>query len=182
MIEQMEDTTGGHNLLKGRELEAWCLLLLKHDMTDALYALGLVTDSPFTWRGRWGQRLEPSRLDRIYLGEKGWWLGSLKELIHEGGQALSDHDPVILRAALDPAPSTTPARYYTYFKASPAVLKIPANMVSLQQAWESGPGGEPCPHRRWEAACRRLKAKYIHLQNAPKFDAERCRRVFFPCG
>ncbi|CAM6082401.1 unnamed protein product [Calypogeia fissa] len=175
MTERPEDTTGGHNLLRGRELEAWRLFVLKHDLKDALSEMGTVTGSHFTWRRRRGTHLEQSKIDRIYLGEKGWWLGSLTELVHDSGQALSDHDPVILRAVLNQPPSPSPARYYTYFKACSSVLKSPENMLCLQKAWESSSGVVSCPHRRWEAACRRLKSTYIQLQNEPKSGEEHSR-------
>ncbi|CAM6097614.1 unnamed protein product [Calypogeia fissa] len=124
MIEYAEDSLGGPNLLKGWELEAWTRLKVKHDLKDSLKELGAVSGSHFTWRQKRGNKLEQSQIDHIYLEDKGWWLGKIQELIHDGGQALSDHNPVILKATLHNAIglATIPC-FYTYFKANVEILK-----------------------------------------------------------
>ncbi|CAM6099079.1 unnamed protein product [Calypogeia fissa] len=177
MTEHPNDTTGSHNILKGWELEAWRQLRVKHGLKDCLTELGTVTGAHFTWRRRRGNSLEQSRIDRIYLGEDGWWMSGIKELTHEVGQAISDHDPVILKAAITIDQTTASPRFTTYFKAKAAILKKIDNIARLKQAWEDGDSTETCPHRLWDAACKRLRCTYISLHNAPQSDEEYARSL-----
>ncbi|CAM6124136.1 unnamed protein product [Calypogeia fissa] len=171
MTEEPADTTGGSNLLRGWELEAWRHLKVKLNLKDALTELDKVTGSRFTWRRRRGNTLEQSRIDRLYLGEAGWWLDGISELIHDGGQSLSDHDPIILRASLAPLASATP-RFYTHFKAKAAILKQQQNLATLKTAWETRAGSETCPHRIWDTACKNLRRSYITIQKEPSTEEE----------
>ncbi|CAM6082561.1 unnamed protein product [Calypogeia fissa] len=179
MTEHHRDTTGGHNLMKGWELEAWRRLRVKHGLKDCLEELGAVTGTHFTWRRRRGNSLEQSRIDRVYMGEEGWWLPGIRELIHDGEQSLSDHDPVILKIALESDQSNPPARprYNTFFKAKAAILKSADQIARLKQAWEDKDTTTTCPHRIWDSACKRLRHTYISLQNAPKTDEEYSRSL-----
>ncbi|CAM6097657.1 unnamed protein product [Calypogeia fissa] len=126
MTELPADSSGNSNLLRGWELEAWRGLRVKHGLKDSLCELGAATGPHFTWRRRRGNVLERSCFDRFYLGEEGWWLHGINELIHDGSQALLLHDPVILKVVLGhppPLDAASGARFSTYFKAKADILK-----------------------------------------------------------
>lgn len=89
MTESRQDSSGPSPMIRGREAEFWRLFKLRFNLLDVFHILdGSRSGARFTWRRtRNGVRFE-SRLDRFYLSDKGWWVGKIKRLTHEGGSAL----------------------------------------------------------------------------------------------
>jgi hypothetical protein len=96
MTESRSDSIGFSPSLQGRELEAWRLLKTRFNFQYAYSIAGKIDGALYTWRRTRGQVLVQSRIDRFYLSDGGWWLDSIKKLQHDGAQALSDHDPIVL--------------------------------------------------------------------------------------
>jgi exonuclease III len=96
MTENSSDSTGISPPLQGRELEAWRLFKTRLNLQDAHLIAGKLDGALYTWRRTRGQRLVQSRINRFYVSDGGWWLDSIEKLQHDGAQALSDHDPIIL--------------------------------------------------------------------------------------
>lgn len=108
MTESRLDSSGPSPLIRGREAEFWRLLKLRFDLSDAFHILeGKIIGSRFTWRRTRNGALVESRLDRFYFSDKGWWVGRIERLTHEGGSAFSDHDPITLRITLDSSSPTS---------------------------------------------------------------------------
>jgi exonuclease III len=168
MTESRSDSTGFSPSLQGRELEAWRLLKTRFNFQDAYSISGKIDGALYTWRRTRGQVLVQSRIDRFYLSDGGWWLDSIKKLQHDGAQALSDDDPIILLFCISPpAASTSCIKKTLPFRANPAVLKFKGAVEQLKAAWDYSKDGDHNPHYQFHNACRRLRTKYMELQKAP---------------
>jgi exonuclease III len=96
MTENRSDSTGISPSLQGRELEAWRLFKTRFNLQDAHSIAGKIDGALYTWRRTRGQELVQSRIDRFYISDGGWSMDSIEKLQHNGAQALSDHDPIVL--------------------------------------------------------------------------------------
>jgi hypothetical protein len=169
MTESRTDSTGTSLSLQGRELEAWRLLKTRFNFQDAYLMAGKIEGAFYTWRHTRGQVLIQSRIDRFYLSDGGWWLDSIDKLQHDGAQALSDHDPIVLAFCISPqAASLSHIKKTSPFRANPAVVKFKGAIEQLKAAWEYSKDGDKNPHFRFHNTCRRLRSKYMELQKAPK--------------
>jgi hypothetical protein len=54
------------------------------------------------------------------------------------------------------------------FRANPAVLKFKDALADLQAAWDHSKARDKDPHHRFHHASKRLNAKYMAVQRAPK--------------
>lgn len=124
--------------------------------------------------------MRQSRLDRFYFSEHGWWTNSIKHLTHDGGSALSDHDPIIVQFSIWPEPvifTHNLARGTNYFKMNPRLLKLPRFITSLKSAWDSKGAEKDNPHLCFLLANRRLRDKYIEKQSENKNNGDETGRL-----
>ena len=111
--------------------------------------------------------------NRFYISEVGWWASYNLKLKHDGTQALSDHDPIVLSFSTGPgAPAVGGLEKTSPFKASPYVLKSAESRTKLKLAWEQDKEKDTDPHLRFHNACVCLRAQYKTLQRAPKDAAQ----------
>lgn len=144
MVERREDSTGQSPLLKGRQLESWRLLKSSLNLHDAFDIIGKIDGALFTWRRVILGKLTQSRLDRFYFSDTGWWTHAIRRLTHDGGQALSDHDPIWVSFLLSPPPDTnTSMKKTSPFRANSAVLKSQEAVEKLKVAWEDSRCEDP---------------------------------------
>lgn len=94
-------------------------------------------------------------------------MGAVKELIHDGGSSLSDHDPIIVRFKLIAQMAVSTKTKSSYFKANSGLLKKEELVYQLRMAWEVGTNVENEPHVRFFLASMRLREKLIEIQKAP---------------
>lgn len=168
MIEDKIDASGVSSIIKGRELECWRALKTRFEFIDVLHLKGEYGGAHFTWRRNRMQVLVQSRLDRCYVAKGGWWTGHELSITHDGGSALSDHDPIIL--TFNSAQNGPPRREYgkiALFKANPSVLRNRDNMRQLKQAWEEGTADCRDPLLAFVKPSIKLRQKLIERQNAP---------------
>ncbi|KAL3691871.1 hypothetical protein R1sor_005522 [Riccia sorocarpa] len=99
-VELPEDSHGIANLLNGGELRRWKELVRGGEMVDAYFIAAARKGPRYTRQRVRVDRLEFSRLDRVYFLEGADWFDLALELQHDGKCGLSDHFPVIVKIQL----------------------------------------------------------------------------------
>lgn len=134
MTEIPLDSSGPSPLVIGQQREAWRLLKTRLYLVDAFSLHRTFIGMRYTQRAAHGNRMDQSRIDRLYISERGHWIHAILKLEHIQSHTLSDHDPIVLIVQTSPLPPTTTAPKSTYFKASIGTLKIVGTINALKEA------------------------------------------------
>ncbi|KAL3681174.1 hypothetical protein R1sor_024130 [Riccia sorocarpa] len=162
MVTDVKDSIGPTPLLKGEALCKWQEVDTTWDFLDLYHCAG-VTEGPFYTRQVWrGDRLDQSRLDRIYANNNGEWIKSVWKVKHFGKEALSDHIPVSVELQTEGEDGVRLKRKKrgSYTKLDAECLSKPEYLDRVKLAWEEGYSLSPDPIIRWSLAWSRVQREY----------------------
>ncbi|KAL3691399.1 hypothetical protein R1sor_005050 [Riccia sorocarpa] len=125
MTLNKEDSIGPSPLLQGAPLRRWRALDQKGDLLDVYHAAGRTEGPFFTRQAASGNRLDQSRLDRVYLSEMRNWIHTITLVKHYEKMAVSDHVPVLVDIAIKPPRNRSRRRRSSYTKMDGEALKDP---------------------------------------------------------
>ncbi|KAL3682896.1 hypothetical protein R1sor_000918 [Riccia sorocarpa] len=158
MVESTKDSIGPSVVLRGRELRSWNLCSNQGDLIDS-WLTALESKGPwFTRQALHGNRLDQSRLDRIYISNRGEWVDIIPEMVHQGTCSLSDHIPVGATLILEKQNRIRENRRETsYFKMRPGLMMRSGVLQAAEEEWRNHPGRARDERKRWALALGRIR-------------------------
>ncbi|KAL3678099.1 hypothetical protein R1sor_021055 [Riccia sorocarpa] len=146
-VETYEDNVGKSSIQQGTERRRWQSFLAHQDLFDGWLHATIREGPHFTWQQQVNDRLDQSRLDRIYFSHCERWASQSIKMQHDSTVQLSDYRPVIL--TID-HPQSLNHRKANYFKTAPEMLQQNEVKTEMQEIWaSSGAQGED-PRRNWD--------------------------------
>ncbi|KAL3698385.1 hypothetical protein R1sor_012461 [Riccia sorocarpa] len=140
MVENTRDSIGPSPVLKGRELRSWTLCSNQGDLIDG-WLTALDSNGPwFTRQAVHGLRLDQSRLDRLYISNRGEWIEVIRTVEHQGASSLSDHVPIGAVLVLEKKNRAEDRRKtVSYFKMRASLFTRPEVMQEAEEEWRKHP-------------------------------------------
>ncbi|KAL3696686.1 hypothetical protein R1sor_010762 [Riccia sorocarpa] len=162
MTLNKEDSIGPTPLLQGSPLRRWRALDQTGDLLDVYHAAGRTEGPFFTRQAAKGNRLDQSRLDRVYLSEMGSWVHAISLVKHFEKLAVSDHIPVLVDLAIKPPRKRSRRRRSSYIKMDEDAMKDPVFLADLevQKVWQEGYSMSTCPITAWSLAWGKVQRLY----------------------
>ncbi|KAL3698736.1 hypothetical protein R1sor_012812 [Riccia sorocarpa] len=117
-----------------------------------------------------GNRLEQSRIDRVYMSRSGEWLENVKKVDHIGGKTLSDHIPVVVQLQLR-INNEEVQKKTTYFKFDYRILEEAEVFREARKVWLDHPKENLDPRVKWVLGWRRLKSLFRRVQKEKREEA-----------
>ncbi|KAL3678733.1 hypothetical protein R1sor_021689 [Riccia sorocarpa] len=146
-VETPEDSIGESPVQLGAERRRWQSFSAHQDLEDGWLVASQREGPHFTRQQKVKDRLDQSRLDRIYFSRSEVWSGRVIHCIHDNKGRLSDHHPVLLKLSIR---STGGAKKGTYFKVQASLLESEEVKQEIQTTWkEAGIPGIDA-RRNWE--------------------------------
>ncbi|KAL3683736.1 hypothetical protein R1sor_001758 [Riccia sorocarpa] len=132
------------------------------DVRDSVGPTPMLSDLQ-AWRG---DRLDQSRLDRIYANNNEEWLKSVWKVKHFGKEALSDHIPVLAELQIEGVESRggSEKKRRSYTKLDVESLEKPEYLDRIRRAWEEGYSLSEDPILRWSFAWSRVQKEYKQIR------------------
>ncbi|KAL3677119.1 hypothetical protein R1sor_027067 [Riccia sorocarpa] len=147
MVLVPQDSAGPTALLKGEALKAW----QDFDQSLDMYNIAEEKAGPrYTRQVYRGGRLYQSRLDRMYISQRGVWLGKASKLTHDGQEALSDHIPILAEVEVKEVRHRCRKKRERYLKMDADTLKDPTRRAEAGEAWLAGWALSEDPIIAWE--------------------------------
>ncbi|KAL3676158.1 hypothetical protein R1sor_026106 [Riccia sorocarpa] len=163
MVEYVEDSRGPTAVLRGEELQKWRILSEEWNLSDC-WLNAFEREGPwYTRHALRGDRVDQSRLDRIYLSKYGEWVHSVQKVEHIGGKRVSDHIPVVATLQLKEK-SERRLKKTTYLKFDHKILETAEVYDEAKKLWSDHPSGNLDPRVKWILAWRRLKTMFKRIQ------------------
>ncbi|KAL3691097.1 hypothetical protein R1sor_004748 [Riccia sorocarpa] len=169
-VETPEDSLGDSPVQLGGERRRWQNLITHHDLEDSWLIASLREGPHFTRQQKVNNRLDQSRLDRIYFSQSEVWNGRIIKVTHDSRGRLSDHRPVHLCIHHR---NTGSGRKGTYFKFSAELTKESEVKEKMAQLWREGGDPQEDPRKNWD--WRWANAKKILIQVEKERREERKR-------
>ncbi|KAL3681233.1 hypothetical protein R1sor_024189 [Riccia sorocarpa] len=162
-IEIPDDSSGRTALLRGREERMWRGMVAEQGFVDCYFCSANVQGPRFTHFAKRNDRVDFSRLDRLYLTKGAEWLDHVKEVTHNAHTALSDHVPV--SGILQLAAETQGRKPENYFKFNHFDLKDPEIFQKVKDRMEKRLKEHELQEARiWRIRCRE---KWLTEDDAP---------------
>ncbi|KAL3679387.1 hypothetical protein R1sor_022343 [Riccia sorocarpa] len=151
MVLDPRDSSGPSPLLKGSPLQAWSELEQAWALEDAFSRAWKREGPRYTRQVVRSNRLDQSRLGRIYISNNGACL-KVKRLLHDSESAISDHIPVLLEVNFNGRTRRNKRRPETYLKLDVDSFRHADRRERVKTAWLRGWGMSPDPIIAWELA------------------------------
>ncbi|KAL3685957.1 hypothetical protein R1sor_003979 [Riccia sorocarpa] len=156
-VELPDDSDGPTAVMHGGELRIWKMLTSNFELIDAYLCVAFTEGSRFTRQCFSGERLDQTRLDRVYMSNGGNWFNHVGKVSHDASQALSDHWPMIIKIVLREGNSEA-IRRSTYFKMDSEALRCKDTFQQVKVAWENNPPKVTDPLAKWTLGWARVKS------------------------
>ncbi|KAL3679635.1 hypothetical protein R1sor_022591 [Riccia sorocarpa] len=156
-VDRVRDSVGPSPRIQGKEERVWRNLVFGRDFSDCFFLAASRTGPRFTRQAMCGNRLDRSRLDRVYISDSASWLHEVATLKHLGSQISGDHIPISASVRVSSSDPSEDEIKQNYFKLNVAMLKSPGFKEECKRAWEEHP--EDCldPRKRWCLGWARIK-------------------------
>ncbi|KAL3683766.1 hypothetical protein R1sor_001788 [Riccia sorocarpa] len=154
-VELLEDARGKSALVRGREARLWRLMAVENGLVDCFFCSAVTEGVRFTRFARRRNRIDTSRLDRVYVSHGAQWIEAVRKITHFGSNVLSDHVPVSVEIQLVPAEGNR--KIESYFKANPWELKVPEVMQKIREAWGDETEIVKDERRKWARSWARVR-------------------------
>ncbi|KAL3701989.1 hypothetical protein R1sor_020011 [Riccia sorocarpa] len=158
MVEATRDSMGPSPVLRGRELRSWTLCRNQGDLIDG-WKVALESLGPwFTRQAVHGTRIDQSRIDRLYISNRGDWVEIIAEVKHHGASSMSDHVPASGVLVLEKdrgrqgGSSTRP-----YFKMRPGLMEKQEVIKEAERVWSMHPSWARDARKRWALGLGRIR-------------------------
>ncbi|KAL3683403.1 hypothetical protein R1sor_001425 [Riccia sorocarpa] len=138
MVLAQEDSSGPTPVLKGETLNVWGEVEIAWNMEDTYNIALQKVGQRFTRQAVRDSRLDQLRLDKAYVNKNAVWVKEVRQLTHDGNEALSDHSPVILEVNLDGSNAGRRNRKDLYTKMKVKSMRNPVRRKQILEAWEEG--------------------------------------------
>ncbi|KAL3678979.1 hypothetical protein R1sor_021935 [Riccia sorocarpa] len=175
MVLKQEDASGPSPLLKGSPLQAWNEVEIHWHLEDT-YNIAMKKSGPrFTRQVTRGERLDQSRLDRAYINKSASWITEVLREAHDGTDALSDHNPVVVEVSIGSHRNARKKRKKeVYTKMDVDTLRHPERRRQIRDAWEEGWGMSTDPTIAWELVWGKAREQFKRFH---KEDRERLSQL-----
>ncbi|KAL3679376.1 hypothetical protein R1sor_022332 [Riccia sorocarpa] len=193
-VDRVRDSVGPSPRIHGREERVWSNILLNKDLSDCYIEASTRSGPRFTRQARSGRRLDRSRLDRVYISDRGSWLENITSMKHFGGHIASDHIPILATLQLVATMEEVQTRKHSYFKLNAKILKQPEVREKVKEKvkeiWADHLRDCTDGRRRWNRAWSRIRdyCRDLQRQNASQEKIQQLkrevdeRRRYLPCN
>ncbi|KAL3695993.1 hypothetical protein R1sor_010069 [Riccia sorocarpa] len=140
-VELPEDSNTPSTVLHGSEERAWKNLVEKADLVDNWLVCAHQIGPWYTRQQIRGDKLELSRLDRLYISNGAEWIHGAAEERHVATMGLSNHLPVEALINMNTPVKKSPRSTYT--KLQTEAFKDPEALKELERRWATVDAEDP---------------------------------------
>ncbi|KAL3687986.1 hypothetical protein R1sor_014295 [Riccia sorocarpa] len=156
-VDKVRDSVGPSPRVHGSEERVCNHIVQKRDFCDCYFEASSRSGPRYTRIARSGNRLDRSRLDRVYLTDSGKWLDTVASIHHFGKVIVGDHIPIRATLQLTKASDSQEGNNQSYFKLNSHVLHQSGMKERIREIWKDHPPECQDPRKRWSLAWARVR-------------------------